>query len=86
MVQLSNNIFIEADNMSYMLRKRFKTEKGEERIETLGYYPTMEMTLKGYLKLKGREYVGKAEINTINEFLEYMKEQDKKLKKIMEGN
>lgn len=90
MIHINNEYYIDADVYSFVLKKvHFAKDKktGEETRQdiTIGYYATIEMTLKGYLKHKSREIVSKADFKNIKQYLDYIKELDKELKEILEN-
>lgn len=90
MIHINNEYYIDADAYSFVLKKvHFAKDKktGEEvrKDITVGYYATIDIALKGYLKHKSREIVSKADFKNIKQYLDYIKELDKELKEILEN-
>lgn len=89
MIKINDEYYIDTDNCSYVLKKVHyaKDKKTVEEIRqdiSVGYYATIDIALKGYLKHKSREIVSKKDFESIKEYLEYIKKLDKSLKEMLE--
>lgn len=89
MIKINDEYYIDTDTCSYVLKKVHyaKDKKTGEEIRqdiSVGYYATIDIALKGYLKHKGREIVSKKDFESIKEYLEYIKKLDKSLKEMLE--
>lgn len=86
MIKINDEYYIDADANTYMLKQvhYVKTKEGEEKRQdaTIGYYSTVDIALKGYLKHKSREIVNKKEFENISEYLSYIEKLDKELKEL----
>lgn len=91
MIHINNEYYIDTDAYSFVLKKvHFAKDKktGEEvrKDITVGYYATIDIALKGYLKHKSREIVSKKDFKNIKEYLDYIKDLDKSLKEMLEDD
>lgn len=89
MIKINDEYYIDTDTYSFVLKKIHyvkdkKTEKETRQDISIGYYSTIEIALKGYLKHKSREIVNQKDFRNIKEYLDYIKELDKKLKEMLE--
>lgn len=86
MVKINEEYYIDADTYSYQLKQVHyaETKKGEQIRDdkTIGYYPTVEELLKGYLKHRGREIVKTKEFSNIQSYMKYIQKLDKELEKL----
>ena len=55
---------------------------GKEIFKDIGYYPTIEGCLAGVLKTDLREFIGKEDINSLNELQKEIKKQTEFLKSL----
>lgn len=86
MIKINKEYFIDSDSLNFILKKNVVSQKeNKDYVQIVGFYQTLEQTLKGYLKYKSREFVNKKEYNSIEEYLNYIQEEDKKLKDILKG-
>lgn len=86
MIKINKEYFIDSDSLNFILKKNVVSQKeNKDYVQIVGFYQTLEQTLKGYLKYKSREFVSKKEYNSIEEYLNYIQEEDKKLKDILKG-
>lgn len=89
MIKINDEYYIDTDTYSFVLKKVHfakdkKTGKEIRQDISVGYYATIDIALKGYLKHKSREIVSKKDFENIKEYLDYIKELDKKLKEMLE--
>jgi hypothetical protein len=88
MIKVTERYYITANSNQYTVLEKTtikdETSKnfGNEVFRDVGYYPTIEMAIKGIKKVLIREYCSKETTNTLNELLEEIKKQDEFLKKI----
>lgn len=86
MIKINDEYYIEADTNNYMLKQVHfvKTKEGKEERQdlTIGYYATIDVALKGYLKHKSRDIVSKKDFESIDKYLKYIEKLDKELDKL----
>jgi len=86
MIKINKEYFIDSDSLNFILKKNVVSQKeNKEYVQIVGFYQTLEQTLKGYLKYKSREFVNKKEYNTIQEYIDYIQKEDEKLQEILKG-
>lgn len=88
MIQITNRFYIDADSNCYSLKEKTIIQDensknyGKEIYKDLGYYPTLEGCLNGILKTVTRQFIGKEEINTLNDLKELIKGQTEWIKSL----
>lgn len=86
MIKINDEYYIDADTNCYTLKQVHyaKTKEGEEIRQDLviGYYATIDIALKGYLKHKSRDIVSKNDFESIDKFLKYIQKLDKELNEL----
>ena len=92
MIKINDEYYIDADSNNYTLKQVHYIEKIDHTTEkslgifrqdiTVGYYPTIEILLKGYLKHKSRDIVSKKDFDSIQSYLKYIKKLDKELENL----
>ena len=95
MIKINDEYYIEADTNNYMLKQVHYVEKINHKSDgtdeslgiyrqdlVIGYYATIDMALKGYLKHKSRDIVSKKDFESIQEYLKYIEKLDKELDKL----
>lgn len=85
MIKITDRFYITANANCYTLQEKTKVQDensknyGQEVFKDLGYYTTLESCLKAILKITTREYVARADINSIQELKEQIKKADEYL-------
>lgn len=85
MIKVTDRFYINANTNSYALQEKTKVQDensknyGQEVFKDLGYYTTIESCLKGILQVITREYVARADINSIQELKEQIKKTEEYL-------
>ena len=80
MIKLTDKVYIKADINNYTLTEKSivqdKESKnyGKEIFKDIGYYPTIEMAINGYMKATTRKYISREEENSIKELIEQIKQ------------
>lgn len=86
MINIDNKFAINADEQQFTLceKKIAKTGKnqGTERLETIGYYPSIASALNGYFEIKTRQFVSKNDC-TVKEAVVEMQRIEKEMKNIV---
>lgn len=87
MIELTDKIFIKADANNYTLAEKTIVQDensknyGKEILKDIGYYPTIEMAINGYMTFTTRKYISSEEKNSVNE----LKEQIKQTKEFLQS-
>ena len=89
MIKINDEYYIDTDTYSFVLKKVHYAKDKKTGAETrqdisIGYYATIDIALKGYLKHRSRELVHNKDFKSIKEYLEYIKKLDKSLKEMLE--
>lgn len=89
MIKINDEYYIDGETNDFVLKQvhyveNKKTKEKTRQDITLGYYGTVSIALKGYLKHRSREIVHNKDFESIKEYLEYIKELDKSLKEMLE--
>lgn len=83
MIKIDDTHFITADTHSFMLQEKRIVQdgknKGEEYIETLGFYSSIENAIKGLMKNETRKYVSKKETSTLKEAIKELENIENKI-------
>lgn len=86
MIKITERFYLDANANCYTLQEKTTVQDeqsknfGKEIFKDLGYYVSIDNAIRGLLKTELREFVGKEEINEINELLQQIKKQDEFLK------
>lgn len=86
MLKINDEYYIEGETNDFILKQVHYAEKKDtgEKVRqdlVIGYYATVDIALKGYLKHKGREIIQKKDFESIKEYLDYIKKLDEEMKK-----
>ena len=85
MIKVTDRFYINANTNCYTLQEKTKVQDensknyGQEVFKDLGYYTTIESCLKAILQVTTREYVARADINSIQELKEQIKKTEEYL-------
>lgn len=87
MIKLTDKVYIKADTNNYTLTEKTIVQDensknyGKEIFKDIGYYPTIEMALNGYMTATTRKYISSEQENSIKE----LKEQIKQTKEFLQS-
>jgi len=84
MIKVSEKLFINADSKNYILQNKV-ISKGEERMEAIGFYTSLEDLLYGIIKHDLRKFISKKEIEDVQALIKELKEIDRKVKELNVG-
>lgn len=92
MIKITDKYFLDSDSNCFMLKEKIiikdKTSKnfGKEDYNTLGYYSSIESSLRGLAKYELKKFVGKNKIQEIQDLIKKIDELNtffnKKLKEV----
>ena len=88
MIKINNEYYIDGETNNFILKQVHYAENketGEKKRQDLiiGYYGTVDIALKGYLKHRSREIVHNKDFESIKEYLKYIEKLDKELEEIL---
>ena len=75
MIKITDNYFINATSNCYILHERVKVQDeksknfGQDTYKELGYYTTIDSLLKGFVKVKTREFISKSEQKNLSDLI-----------------
>lgn len=79
MIKINEKYYINANANCYTLQEKTTVQDknsknyGKEIFKDLGYYATIESTLKGIIKTELRNYLSKSEENSINDLVKQIR-------------
>lgn len=88
MIKVNDRFYINADSNCYSLNEKTTIQdetspnQGNEVFKNRGYYTSIEGCIEGILKIKTREFIGKEEVNTLQELKTEIKAQTEYLKSL----
>ena len=82
MIFLKDNYYLKGDYNCFALTEETETKKGIT-YKPIAFYTTIEDAIKGFIKMKGREYLNTTDIQTINDLILFQKNLYEEIKKNM---
>ena len=87
MIKINDEYYINGETNDFVLKQVHYAENKETGEKTrqdfvIGYYATVDIALKGYLKHKSRKIVHEKDFESIKDYLKYIEKLDKELKEI----
>lgn len=88
MIKVTDKYYITANTNCYTLQEKGIVQDensknyGQEVFKDIGYYTSLESCLKGFLTTNVREYIGKNEVNTLQELIQEIRNIDNYIKSL----